>query len=101
MGHRSTKSAAFWFFEVPMSEDHKLHVIEPIVTGDKYEYGLHRLSVPGGWIYWLSLGGAPLGTFVPLPLELAHGVSAELLNSAQEEMVAKIAAPEPETYGAS
>ncbi len=42
-----------------------LHKIEPIVTPDGFEVGVHRMTVPGGWIYWLSPAGQPISTFVP------------------------------------
>ncbi|MDE2342929.1 MAG: hypothetical protein KGL63_05975 [Betaproteobacteria bacterium] len=48
-------------------DDSKIHVVEPIVTADKFELGVHRLSVPGGWIYWLHSGAGLIGTFVPHP----------------------------------
>jgi hypothetical protein len=86
-----------------MTDDHKLHVIEPIVTSDKFEYGLHRLSVPGGWLYWLQpAGGAMVTGFVPFHLELVSGASAESLNPSQEELVTKIATkPDDVIDGAS
>ena len=46
----------------------ELHRIEPIVTKDKFECGVHRMSVPGGWIYWLTPPGAlAMACFVPTP----------------------------------
>ncbi len=43
-----------------------LHTIESIVTPDKTEYGVNRMRVPGGWIYWLQpSGGAVVSSFVP------------------------------------
>lgn len=44
----------------------ELHEIQPIVTPDRFEYGAHRMRVPGGWIYWLQpTGGALVSAFVP------------------------------------
>jgi hypothetical protein len=82
-----------------MRDERELHVIEPIVTADKYEYGLNRLSVPGGWVYWLQpAGGTVVSTFVPLPLEVdliqaesvRMNLNAEALNEMQDVMIDKI-----------
>jgi hypothetical protein len=43
----------------------KLHTIEPIVTPDKFEMGVHRMRVPGGWLYWLQGGASTVSSFVP------------------------------------
>lgn len=85
-----------------MADDRKLHVIEPIVTADKFEYGLHRMAVPGGWIYWLQpAGGAVVTAFVPLPAEPPVLVADEL-NALQGQLVTKIADNSAEvTDGAS
>ena len=45
--------------------DVPLHTIQPIVTPDKFECGVHRMRVPGGWLYWLQPGGAMVASFVP------------------------------------
>jgi len=42
-----------------------LHTVEPIVTPDRSEYGVNRMRVDGGWLYWLSPGGAMVSAFVP------------------------------------
>jgi hypothetical protein len=43
-----------------------LHTIEPIVTPDQFEYGVHRMRVDGGWFYWLQpVGGACVSSFIP------------------------------------
>jgi hypothetical protein len=46
-----------------------LHSVEPIVTPDSSEYGVARMRVPGGWIYWLQPAGvgSVVSTFVPDP----------------------------------
>lgn len=49
--------------EVPVP----MHRIEAIVTPDRFELGVHRLRVPGGWLYWLQAApGAPVSCFVPV-----------------------------------
>src|SRR5208282_2778655 len=42
-----------------------LHTVEPIVTPDRSEYGVNRMRVDGGWLYWLSPSGAMVSAFVP------------------------------------
>ena len=47
-------------------DDVPMHTIQPIVTPDTFEYGVHRMRVPGGWLYWLHAApGFPISTFVP------------------------------------
>lgn len=49
-----------------MANEVLIHTIEPIVTRDRFELGVHRLRVPGGWIYWLSpMNGSSISEFVP------------------------------------
>jgi hypothetical protein len=43
-----------------------LHTIQGIVTPDGFELGVHRMRVPGGWLYWLApMNGAYISSFVP------------------------------------
>jgi hypothetical protein len=47
-------------------DDVALHTIEPIVTPDRFELGVHRMRVAGGWIYWMTpVAGALVSSFVP------------------------------------
>lgn len=59
--------------------DVPMHKIESIVTPDKNEFGVGRMRVPGGWMYWLQpMGGTYVYSFVPDVLEampLAASVS--------------------------
>ena len=63
-----------------------LHKIEPIVTADRFECGVHRMAVPGGWIYWLTPPGAvTVGTFVPEPARQAADEGARAASGTEEE----------------
>lgn len=49
-----------------MSDVPPLHTIEAIVTPDRFEYGVARIRLPGGFGYWLTpAAGAVVTFFVP------------------------------------
>lgn len=73
--------------------DNVLHKIEPIVTKDRFEYGVHRMRVPGGWIYWLQPGGQVTSCFVPdvpesapAPRAPVTAIDPSRVNAVQEDI---------------